>query len=105
MIERDRPVGNISCDVARDAASQFLHHPQYGADLPRCAISTLKPLLLDEGSLQWVQSALSPEPLDCGHRPTLILNREGQTRQDTLALHQHCAGAARTLVASLLRAV
>ena len=60
--------------------------------------------MLDERLLQRVQLAVRAEPLDRGDRATFVLDRQRQAREDSLAVDQHRAGAARALVAALLRA-
>lgn len=61
--------------------------------------------MVDERLLQRVQHAIVREPLDRGHLAPLVLDGQSQARQDPLPVDEHRAGAARALVAPLLRAV
>jgi hypothetical protein len=60
--------------------------------------------MLNEGLLKWMKLALMCEALNSSDAPSLILDRQCETGDDALSVGQHRAGAACSLVASLLRA-
>jgi|tagenome__1003787_1003787.scaffolds.fasta_scaffold20273636_2 hypothetical protein len=60
--------------------------------------------MADERLLHRMQAAGGRQPFDGGRLPILALGRERQARQHALAVEQHRTGAARALVAALLRA-
>ena len=91
--------------MARHAAPDLLRHADRGADLPRRAVAALESVVLDERPLQRMERTAGREPLDRGHRPPVVLDRQGEARQDPLAVDQHRAGTARALVAPLLGAM
>src|SRR5581483_7717858 len=104
LIEIYVPRGQIFSLNARNPALPFSRHADSGADLPRGAIATLKPVLLDEGLLKRMQGLLRTQSFDGHDRAALILNRQPQTGVDALTVHQHGTGTACALIAALLRA-
>ncbi len=73
-------------------------------DLSRCAIAALKGVMLDEGHLQRMQRLSFCDALDGRDLRAVIHDGKRQARIDALAVYQHRAGPARTLVAPLFGA-
>src|SRR5205085_9016730 len=82
--------------------SELGHHAERGADLSGRAVPALKRVVLDERRLQGMD-AVAGNALDGGDLPAFVLHGQRQAGIDALAVHQHRARAAGTLVASLLR--
>src|SRR5438552_10318512 len=73
-------------------------------DLAGGAIAALETVVLDEGRLQWIQLLTLCDALDRGDIGAVVHHRERQTRNDAPAVEEDGAGAAGTLVATLLGA-
>src|SRR5262245_63684626 len=73
-------------------------------DLPGRAVAALKPIAVKEGGLHRMQLIVWGEALDRDDRLPLARHCQRQTRQDTLAVDDDRACAARALVAALLGA-
>ena len=94
----------IGGDMARHAPPGLRRHPDRRADLPRRAITALETVMFDERGLQRMQRIAVRQPLDRRDLAPIVLHRQREARQDTLAIDQHRARAARSLVAALLGA-
>src|SRR6266540_6059168 len=75
-----------------------------GHDLTRRAVAALESVVADEGLLQRVQPPVPCQPFDRHDLAALGGDGQREARQDTPAVQQDRAGAARPLVAALLRA-
>ena len=73
-------------------------------DLPGRAVAALKPIAVQEGGLHRVKLVACGEAFNRDDVLALARRRQRQTGQDTLAVDDDRARAARALIASLLRA-
>ena len=73
-------------------------------DLPRRAVAALKAIAVQEGGLHRVQLVAGGEAFNGDDVLALARRRQRQTGQDTLAVDDDRARAARALIAPLLRA-
>ena len=69
-----------------------------------CSSRTASPSCSMKACCRGCRASVGGEPFDRRDRAPLVLDRQGQARQDALAVDQHRAGAAGPLVASLLGA-
>lgn len=100
------PLGRqVLGDVTRHATPHLLGHAHRRTDLAGRAVAALETVVLDERPLQRVRLVLTRQPLDGDDVPTHVLHRQRETGHDALAVDKDRAGAARALVAALLRAV
>src|SRR5471032_1510894 len=105
LLSRENDIARqVGADEARYPALGLRSHADRRANLPGRAIAALEPVMIDERLLQRVQTASFGQSFDRGDLPTLMLHGQGKARQDTFAVDQHRAGAARALVAALLGA-
>src|SRR4051794_32392984 len=83
----------------------FIHTADGRHDLSRRAIAALKGVMLDEGLLHGMQLAVwTRNPFDRCDRMILDARRKSEARQHAPPVDQHRAGAALSLVATLLGA-
>src|SRR5438270_7301035 len=75
-----------------------------GAELPRRAVAALEGVVADEGGLQRVQAVRARESLDGDDLLPAVHDREGEAGVVAPAVDENRAGAARSLVATFLRA-
>ncbi len=68
------------------------------------AVAALESILGDERGLHRMQPPILREPLDGGDSVTLVHDRQCEAAIDPPSLHDHGAGAALAVVASLLGA-
>ena len=106
LVCQRRGVDRLS-NVSRDVTGQPRVHLPNGADgredLSRRAVAALKAIAVQEGGLHRVKLVACGEAFNRDDVLALAGRRERQTRQDTLAVDDDRAGAARTLIAALLR--
>ena len=83
---------------------ELMNHADSRANLAGRTVSALEAIVFDERSLQRMELAVTRETFDCGYLAALVLDCEREARQNSLAVAQNGASAARALVTSLFRA-
>src|SRR5205085_2795456 len=71
---------------ARHAGAILGEHPNRRADLSGRAVAALEAVVLDEGHLERVRRVLAADAFDRRYLAAPILNREGEARDDALAV-------------------
>src|SRR3954464_15837234 len=105
-------VGGAAADVAAHELGDvlirrgvaLLEQLHRGHDLTGRAVAALEGVVLDERPLHRVKLAVRRQALDRRDLVPLAGDRERQAREHPSAIHPDRAGAARALVAALLRA-
>src|SRR5207248_3003630 len=96
---------HVFADVGVVAGMVFVDAGDRRHDLARRAVAALEGIMLDKGLLHRVKVAVViGEPFDRGYRAILHARRERQAGQHAPPIKQYGAGAALTVVATLLRA-
>src|SRR4051794_33814052 len=94
----------VRADVAWDALLDFVQHCDRRTDLPRRTIAALVAVVFDESGLHRVKAVGSTQSFDGCDLVALVHDGEGEARIDANPIHDHGAGPALTVVATLLRA-
>jgi hypothetical protein len=90
--------------MARDSRLDLFKHRYGRADLPGRAITALIAVMFDEGCLHGMKLLGLAQSLDRGDPVAFVHDGERETRIDAHSVHEHRAGPALTVVASLLGA-
>ncbi len=97
----------LGCDVACDRAGQMIlelmDHADSRAYLAGRTVSALEAIVFDERSLQRMEFAVAGKTFDCSYLAALVLDCEREARQNSVAVAQNGASAARALVTSFFR--
>ncbi len=102
VTERYRLRLEIRSDVTRHALAKLGRHADRRADLTGRAIAALEPVMFDKRLLQRMERAGGAEALDRCDLAAFVLHGQSEAGIDALTGDQDGAGAARSLIASLL---
>jgi len=104
VIERDMLSIQVGTYHTWPASLGFAQHADRRADLSRRAVATLKGVVRDERSLEWVQVLTVGKLLDRDGLGVLMGNGEAEAARDPPTIKQDGTGAALPVVAALLGA-
>jgi hypothetical protein len=91
-------------DIICGGGMAFAHQSDGGTDLSRRAIATLKRVVLNECLLQWMERAVLRETFDGHYLGAVFHNCQRHARVDALAIDEHGASAALSVVTSFFGA-